>query len=101
MLSSTRFEVQCLGLRRCVLAAMLAMGIAGFVPLRSSCQADPLDPAAFSSIGPSPFGGSAGFTIDTSIPLITGGATPINGVVAAGNIAVFTFDNIVIPTGTT
>jgi hypothetical protein len=103
MTARTWFMVRRFGLRRYVLAAIFGTGVAALGPLGSSGEAAPLDPAAFSSLGPSPFDVGGPFLINTSsIPQLTGGnppITPIAGVVTPGNIAVFTFDSISIPSG--
>lgn len=64
-----------------------------------------LDPDSFTSLGANPFTSAGTYTIDPSVsnsaPILTlPNSTTINGVFSSG-VAVFTFDNIFIPTNVT
>jgi len=64
---------------------------------RASAFAAPLTPTNFSSLGPSPFGETGTYIIDTSgTPMLSGPGGGAIGFVTADNVAVFTFDSISI-----
>ena len=74
-------------------------------PAKAVASSSLLNPGSFTSLGANPFTTAGVYSIDTSVsnstPILTlPDSTTIHGVFSSG-VAVFTFDNIVIPTNVT